>query len=301
MNNYILDRAFPIESGVESVKNINVQDELEYTNLAEGVHVEGKITIKGDYIKENVRYPFNNTMDVDIFLPVSSLNDCRNIKLYIADFNYQLVDDQLIIKVVYEVQKDESVEQFSLEDQIKGVIKDLQNDPNPFINKMRESITKEDSELLEKALNGDFSDIEIIATSDTKDEDTVHPYIDLSETEEVTKNEEECMEKRDEVTLDDHQMEEEGKDKDIQVVKIQEEAIIESIINSDEKDQYEKKDSSSDLFRNETYAIFATFYKCHEGETYGSIADKFHKDINELVVLNDNKPIEEGTLIQIKK
>lgn len=312
MSSYILDKQLFLNDAVESVKSILVNDDLNYTRLDNGVRVEGKISLNGEYAtKESVK-PFNDYLDVDMFVPNELIDDFKNFRLLISKCDYNIVDDAITFHLKCDLQGEENVkEQFSLEKQIKSVIEDMKKEPNPFFSRFSNDLKDEDSKLLEKCLNGDFEGLEIISTSDSVESDASKKNR-INDDEEIEVLSEDNKETRDEIFEEVKPIIDSSIDLESNVVSNEddffEDTMVESkveeivpVVEPKSKDEKDKMKDNEKLFRKENYVIFARYYKVKQGESYEDIALKNGMNTNDLLSCNNFKPIHEGALLLIKK
>lgn len=277
MSTFTLHKIIPIEAAVHEVKSVVIDDDIKYIEKNDGVKIEGKISMRGDCVGEDCQHPFFETLDVDCFVPHSRISELNTIRLNISDFKSRIIDNNLHLEVKCCLQGEEHMEEkFTIESQIKSALNKKSGPASEvLLNSIRNNISAQDEEMLEKALLG--NEVEIITTDEEN----------IPESDESNHDEEKIEFPFDTITIE-------------QELEVPTSDLV-AMTSGDDTDEVipfrnEKHDK---IFDEDKYVVFSRFYRVKKDETYASIAIAHMIDVNVLVRKNNNKNLVEGVLIEL--
>ena len=85
---------------ISSLVQIGVDEKVRYLKNEEGINVVGCIDINGLYTKcDNSNCMLKESIDVDMNILYENIQDSEKFRLYVEDFNYDILDKSLLLKV----------------------------------------------------------------------------------------------------------------------------------------------------------------------------------------------------------
>lgn len=269
MNSYVFDKRINLNEDVKKVSSVVLNNDFNYLKLSNGVRVTGKIGISGECKCEDHSFPFKDTMDVDLIVPNENIGDVNSIKLVIDNYDLHIVDEGLTLKVRCSLNGyEEATKMFELEKTLKENFKNIDDN---IVQGLRDEIGEDDEKKFMDLING--KNVDVISNLDTYEEvkeDDIPLEVEDSNNDKVIDNTIKGDNKSEEVTL------------------------IDNIPTNNNP-------LPNDLFVEERFVIFSSFYRVRNGDTYESIASKNNIDVQKLKDLNKNKELTEGSLIQIPR
>lgn len=279
MNSYIFDKRIQLKEAPKKVDSVVLENAFNYVKVKEGIHVMGKIGITGECSCDEHCFPFVDTLDIDLIVPGDVIGSLKSLKLVIDNYDYHIVDDCLNFKIKCNLEGyDNSKEELEIDKAFEEATSNLSIDnKNELLEQFRETLSNEDEQTIEDLINGK---VDVITT---EEENSEHPYID-------------------DKSFDEQVPVEEQTDK-IEPVSVVNNDVIEEKINEIKENQskIDNKENNNALFKEERFVVFSSFYRVKKDETYGSIAKSFQIDEAHLRKSNNEKELNEGTLIRIPR
>lgn len=227
---------------INSINNVLIDEDFSYITLYEGIRVQGKIYIKGDYIGEENSSSFNDEVDVDIMCPNEQISDIRGILLKINDYSYQINENEIkfTFKCILEG-KEPVKEVFEYND--NNSFLEIEVPPTELIiSKSRSYLTKEEANELEAMLEKE--DVSVITTFN---EEIVDDNLIEKDEEKEDEIKEETSLKEDEVTS-----------------------------------FYKVEESRNELINDESVVIISSYYRISKNDTEESIMKKCNISLEEV-------------------
>lgn len=120
---------------------IGVDENVQYIKNSEGINVIGSLDISGLYVKcDNDNCSLNERVDVDMNILYENIQNSDKFRLYVDDFDYEIIGTTLILRVYIKFDSYKEVDttfpSFSMVEDMEGV-------PNISLDKVEE--VREDS------------------------------------------------------------------------------------------------------------------------------------------------------------
>lgn len=184
MQKIYLEKFIDRNHQMSELVSIHCDEAIDYKLEEAGMRAKGQIIITGDYLKTASKERFNETLEVDILAPFEKIIDQHEFSIKIEDFDYKLINGNLLVTieaVVYGVEngedkhyndrylREEVVDQ-DLVEEIKEVLE------KPATPSVQEEV-KEEKKIKEEKVSDQIDDL--IEVSDQ--EDLVPYYVHVVE------------------------------------------------------------------------------------------------------------------------
>ena len=88
------------EIDISSLVQIGVDEDIKYIKNDEGINVVGILDISGVYQKcDNTNCSLNERIDVDMNILYENIQNSDKFRLYVDDFDYEIMNNNLILRV----------------------------------------------------------------------------------------------------------------------------------------------------------------------------------------------------------
>ena len=110
MQKIYLEKFIDRNHQMSELVSIHCDEAIDYKLEEAGMRAKGQIIITGDYLKTASKERFNETLEVDILAPFEKIIDQHEFSIKIEDFDYKLINGDLLVTieaVVYGVENGE--------------------------------------------------------------------------------------------------------------------------------------------------------------------------------------------------
>lgn len=258
-----LNKILGFENNIQDLLLISIDEQIDTINDKDGIRMSGIIAVSGE-VKTTKNEKFEEKIDLDIFLTEEEILDREGLNVSVNDFNYNVDGNKLILDISLKVVglKEIEVTFPSKEDSEDFSTEDIEK----TIEEMEDSIVYIDENIDVK----ESKEIENDAILDNliEDNDVIEDRI-INNEEFIESND---AESKKNIVRDDENVKES---------KIVKKSLIKSVF-------------SNRMIREEV----SWKLHCVKGESsYEEVANKYNVNLDRLISINNNEPIEEGKLI----
>ena len=103
MDSITLEKSIAFSTIIEEIKNINVNDSIDYKLLEDGCSVVGLIKINGCAFTLKGMEEFDENINIDIFAPFEHVIDKTKFSLKVDDYTYKIIRNIVVFKIKLKV------------------------------------------------------------------------------------------------------------------------------------------------------------------------------------------------------
>lgn len=289
-----LNKTLELESKINDLLLISIDDQIDTAEDKDGIRVTGKITIGGTAKTLEGNEDFNDYIDIDIYLTYDEILERNSLNVSVNDFNYKIEDNKLYLDISLKIDGLKEIETTFLSKEADQILSQEEIDDEEkkvYIDEEINMISKDENE----EDNRDCNVVEEMKINEVNDEEV------NNKDNEIVINQNRELEKTSEL--------EEFFEEKIDSNKGNEEIIItkENKIEFDDKlegdnvieEKKSKKSLLKSVFSNKRIKEEVSWrLHCVKDETtYEQIANKYDINLNKLIELNKNEKLCEGKLI----
>lgn len=100
METITIEKIIKFDSEIDSINNIEINDELRYSLKEDDSYATGLITLSGSVNTLLGKKEFKDDVDVDIYAPFDKKLDKENFKIKVKDYSYVVKNNNLIIYMI---------------------------------------------------------------------------------------------------------------------------------------------------------------------------------------------------------
>lgn len=154
--------------------SISVDESINYKIEELGMRAQGSIDITGEFLKRTNKERFNETLEIDLLAPFEKVIDQRDFNIKVEDFDYKILDGDLLVTIQASVYGVVASEDKRIEDINLRCNDDVDLD---LIEEIKEVIKSNEEKIDEKEIQ--IESIEEIKREEL-DEKTIEDLIETS-------------------------------------------------------------------------------------------------------------------------
>ncbi len=336
MQEYVFDKEFVFNKIIESIDDLNIEEDFHYLKNDDNLLIYGNIvfTFKINYQdgKENINF----TYPIEITKMINELDSLKDISLSIENFTYDIDENKIKFKIITRLKVDQDYfysfqpsANEKINRQITGLLMRESKDKSEtvskeYLKKIESAIKNKDVELLTTPYDNLDVESDIILIKPDNDEELIQNFDNIEEVlpmdnvEEVTKTNN--VEENDEADsieveipiIEDAPTNNQVGEDNVLLKETLEETLLEDNENEIKEDvksdellkkelEQDNKKVKKEALLKETYKSLYFFYVMKKGEDIDTLINRFNLNKEALININKNKQFKENELIRIPK